>query len=102
MVEINWTNAALSDLNEIGEYIAKDSIRYAELTVSTLYDAVEILKGQPFLGNMVEEFRMESLRQLIKGDYRIIYRIVNKARIDILTVHHCSRLIHNTYPFTSL
>lgn len=102
MVEVNWSNSALSDLNEIGEYIAKDSVRYAELTVSTLYESVEILTEQPFVGSMVEEFRIESLRQLIKGDYRIVYRIVNDARIDILTVHHCARLIRNTYPFTSL
>ncbi len=25
MVEINWTNLAIKDLNDIGDYIAKDS-----------------------------------------------------------------------------
>jgi hypothetical protein len=33
MVEIVWTDSAIQDLNDIGEYIAKDSIRYAEITV---------------------------------------------------------------------
>lgn len=34
MAEVKWTETALSDMDEIGDYIAKDSVRYAELTVS--------------------------------------------------------------------
>jgi len=33
------------------------------------------------------------LRELIRGSYRIVYRIVDKDRIDILTVHHSARLL---------
>ena len=36
MVEIIWTDSAIQDLNEIGEYIFLDSPRYSELTVSSL------------------------------------------------------------------
>lgn len=102
MVKINWTNAALSDLNEIGVYIAKDSERFAALTVSTLFHATEPLVQQPHLGKKVPELNNEFIRQLINGDYRIVYRIVNAERIDVLTVYHCSRLIFNTYPFSAL
>ena len=31
MVKVVWTESALSDLNDIGEFIGKDSVRYAKL-----------------------------------------------------------------------
>ena len=99
MVEVNWTNSAIQDLNDIGDYIAKDSIRYAELTVQELFESVDILENYPLSGKIVPEFNNETIRQLIRGNYRIIYRIINDSKIDILTVHNCARLISNTGPF---
>ena len=43
MVKVIWTDNALVDLNDIGDYIAKDSVRYAEITVHKLFSRVEIL-----------------------------------------------------------
>ncbi len=99
MVEIVWTNSAIQDLNDIGEYISKDSLRYAEITVLHLFEAADILEEFPLSGKIVPEFENESIRQLIKGNYKIVYLIINKERIEILTVHHCARLISNTKPF---
>lgn len=48
---------------------------------------------------MVPEFENENIRELIKGNYRIVYQIIDDNRIDILTVHNCARLIENTYNF---
>ena len=95
MVEIIWTDFAIQDLNEIGEYINKDSPKYAELTVSILFEVPSILINHPNAGKMVPEFSLQSIRELICGNYRIIYKIVNYGRIDIITVHNCSRLIRN-------
>ena len=44
MVKVIWTESALSDLNDIGEFIAKDSVRYAELTVARLFEFADILE----------------------------------------------------------
>jgi toxin ParE1/3/4 len=96
MVKINWTDLALQDLNDIGDYISKDSIRYAEVTVQYLFDSVDILISHPKSGRVVPEFNEEDLRELIRGSYRIVYRIINKSRIDILTVHNTSRLLSNS------
>ena len=30
------------------------------------------------------------MRELVEGNYRIIYKLVDKGRIDILTIHHRS------------
>ncbi|MEZ5072109.1 MAG: type II toxin-antitoxin system RelE/ParE family toxin [Bacteroidales bacterium] len=102
MAEVKWTKTALSDLDEIGEYISKDSIRYAELTVSKLFESPDILEKNPRAGNIVPELNNESIRQLIRGSYRIIYHMVDEATIEILTVHRSSRLIGNTYNFEDL
>lgn len=91
MAQIVWTESALGDLEGIGEFIAKDSVRYAEITVSELFYSVDILEKNPLLGRKVPEFNENSIRELIKGNYRIIYLIVDDYRIDILTVHHSSK-----------
>jgi plasmid stabilization system protein ParE len=56
MVKIIWTDNAIQDLNEIGEYISNDSPKYAELTVLSLFDAPSILIHHPKAGKMVPEF----------------------------------------------
>ncbi len=47
MVQVNWTDSALQDLNDIGDYIAKDSLKYAEITVLRLFESVDILENHP-------------------------------------------------------
>jgi toxin ParE1/3/4 len=95
MVEIIWTDTAIQDLNDIGEFIRNDSPKYAELTVSNLFNTPSVLVNYPQAGKIVPEFASSSIRELISGNFRIVYRIVNYERIDILTVHNCSRLIRN-------
>lgn len=95
MVEVVWTISAITDLENIAEYIAKDSIRYAEITVNELFYSTNVLEKYPKFGRTVPEFIDESIRELIKGNYRVIYKIVNNNRIDILTVHSTSRLLTN-------
>ncbi|WP_223177628.1 type II toxin-antitoxin system RelE/ParE family toxin [Psychroflexus maritimus] len=50
-----------------------------------------MLKSQNYSGRMISEIQNENIREILQGNYRIIYRVVNKNRIDILTVHHSSR-----------
>ena len=99
MVKVIWTDSAIEDLDDIGEYIAKDSIRYAEITVLELFESVDILENHPNAGVIVPEFEDEFIRQIIRGNYRVVYQIIDDFRIDILTVHNCARLISNTNPF---
>jgi len=92
MDKIIWTNNALSDLNDIADFIAKDSSKFAEITINKLYNKVKILSNGSKLGRMVPELEQEHLRELIEGNYRIIYEL-DKEKIYILTVHHSSRML---------
>ena len=99
MVKVIWTDSAIEDLNEIGERISRNSERYAQITVGQLFEAPSILEKHPKAGPMVPDFQNNSIRQLIRGNFRIVYKIVDAFRIDILTVHWCARSIENTYDF---
>ena len=96
MVQIIWTDAAIRDLNDIGDYIARDSFRYAGITIQTLFESADILVQHPRAGVITPEFNDDSIRNLVRGDYKIVYKIVNEFRIDIITVHNCARLVTNT------
>ncbi|MGS2761975.1 type II toxin-antitoxin system RelE/ParE family toxin [Sinomicrobium sp. M5D2P9] len=91
MVRINWTFQAKDDLKDIAEYIAKDSVRYARLQVVRIRQRTSILKKQLHSGKVVSEINKFNIRELVEGNYRIIYKIVDENRVDILTVHHASR-----------
>ena len=45
MAKVIWTESALSDLEDIGDYISKESIRYADLTVATLFESTSGTNG---------------------------------------------------------
>lgn len=99
MVEVVWTDSAIQDLNDIGEFIAKDSQRYAELTVNKLFYSTDILTNHPKSGKRLPEIDDDSFRELIRGSYRIVYQLIDDYKIEILTVHRTSRLIGNSFSF---
>ena len=88
---IRWLASARSDLKSIYEYIALDSKRYARLQVDRITSATQILKKEAYTGKSVKEFQNESIRELVEGNYRIIYKIVSPSEIHILLIHHGAR-----------
>ena len=91
MVRINWTLQATVDLKDIAEYISKDSKKYAKLQIIRIKSRTKILNSQVYSGKIVPEIDKQNIRELIEGNYRIIYKIVEPSRVDILTIHHSSR-----------
>ena len=96
MVEVIFTEQSLSDIDEIARYIANDSVYYASLQVEKIFNRTDLLSDFPLLGRIVPEVNQKSIRELIEGNYRIIYRIVSKNTIHILTVYHSKRLLKRT------
>ena len=91
MVQINWLNQALADLNEVYEYISQDSVKYAERQVERIWDRASILKQHIHAGKQVEELNREDICELVEGRYRIIYQIVSEELVHILMIHHSAR-----------
>jgi len=87
MAKIKWTVNAINDVEQIGKFIERDSLHYARLTVSKLYEAVDRLIKFPESGRKVPEVDDAALREVTIDGYRIIYRLT-KSTIYVLTVVH--------------
>ncbi|MBI2730439.1 MAG: type II toxin-antitoxin system RelE/ParE family toxin [Sphingobacteriales bacterium] len=96
MGEVNFTEQSLSDLEEIGRYISLDSITYARLQIEKILSRTDILESFPQIGRIVPELKNKLIRELIEGNFRIIYFIVNKQTVHILTIHHSARRFNAT------
>ncbi len=91
MVKVVWTQRALDDLKDIGDYISKDSFKYAKITLEKLVETESIIENYPLLGRFVPEINDKTIREIIKGNYRVIYQIRKETSIFILTVFHSAR-----------
>lgn len=93
MVEVNWTSQAIQDIDNIARFIAQDSVKYAKIQTKRFFDEAHILEKSPKAGRIVPEFNNPLIREIIFGNYRIVYKMVSAKRIDILAVHHSARLL---------
>ena len=92
MTQVIWSPQSLHDLEAIHRYIALDSAVYAEAMVRRLVAAVERLKDFPESGRIVPECDDSSIREVIVGTYRIVYRR-RCDNVEIVTVFRGSRLL---------
>lgn len=90
MVKLIWTEFAVEDLRLIHEYISRDLKRYADRFIEKLINRIDQLESFPKSGRVVPEFNLESIRELIEGNYRIIYKI-STSEVAIIRVHHAAR-----------
>ena len=91
MVRIIWTELAVSELHEIYAYISHDSKIYAKRQIVSIKNKTKVLKSSKYIGKVVDEIGIPVIRELMEGNYRIIYKILNEKEISILTIHHSSR-----------
>jgi len=94
MAEIRWTEQALDDVEAITVYIARDSSHYAQLFAQKIFDAVKRLQTFPESGRNLPEIERNEIREIILGNYRVIYRL-KMDLVEIITIYHSSRLLDN-------
>ena len=86
---LEWTSRAIRRVEEIGDYIAKDSPTAAERVTGRLQSAAEGLCVHPAIGRTG---RIAGTRELVLSDipYIIAYRVTGTS-VEILTVMHTSQ-----------
>ncbi len=94
MAQVIWTEPALSDLNDIAEYIAIDKLNAATSLVQHIFFVVDRLEQHPRSGRKPPELKDSRYREVIVGPCRIFYRIV-KHDIYILFVMRSERRLRN-------
>ena len=91
-MKIIWSPLAVDRVSEIAGYIAQDNPVAAESWIKAVFERVAKLKRFPESGRIVPETDNGTMRELIYGNYRIIYRLEEK-RISVLTVHHGKQIL---------
>ena len=91
MVKLIWSSEAADNLEEICEYISRDSEYYARLFAQKIIMLVEEIADFPMAGRIVPEFQQDDLRERIFQNYRIVYRTKPDA-VEIVTIMHVARL----------
>jgi len=76
-MKIIWSNPAISDLENIKNYIAKDSSHYASIFIEKIMEVVDKLYKFSLIGRIVPEFRNQNVREVI---YQHSY--VSKLKIE--------------------
>ncbi len=91
-MKILWSPLAVDRVLEIVGYIARDNPDAAENWVNEVFEKVEALKTFPESGRIVPETHNEMIRELLYGNYRIIYGLREK-QISILTIRHGKQIL---------
>lgn len=88
-MRVLWTEPAETDLDELFEYIARDSPIYAEQFTARILEAIVKLADFPRIGRRVPEADSENIRELIVQSRRVIYAIDDEMdTIYILALVH--------------
>ena len=92
MAQLVWTRQSRQDIESIRAYIAIDAPRRAEDFIRKLTAATKRLRKAAYLGQVVPELGRESVREILFGNYRIIYRVSDQL-IEVVSVYHSARLL---------
>ncbi|MBI3540988.1 MAG: type II toxin-antitoxin system RelE/ParE family toxin [Deltaproteobacteria bacterium] len=85
--QVIWTYEADTDLESIATYIAKDSTFYAATFVQRIRETSQTLKTLSERGRIVPEINESNIRELLVGNYRLIYK-ADSDRVTILALIH--------------
>ena len=88
-----WSELAVEKLEEFADYIALDKPHAAFKWTETIQKSANKLAKFPQIGRKVPEIKRVDIREIIEGNYRIIYRI-ESVRISILTIRHGKQLLN--------
>lgn len=90
MAKIVYTKTARNDLRSIYDYIARDSLFYAEIFIDRLMTAAGRLEKYPQSGRVVPEISDKNVREIIYRAYRIMY-LIDGDNIYITQITHCAQ-----------
>jgi addiction module RelE/StbE family toxin len=92
MAQLIWTREARFDLDEITDYIARDSVHYAQAVAGKLFKTGNSIPEHPLMGRVVPEIKRDDIRERFVYSYRLVYHL-RDDQIIILAIIHGSRLL---------
>ena len=89
-MQVEWSDFARDDLDDLVEYISRDSAFYASQFGEKVVLATRRLRDFPESGRRIPEADDDNLREIIVQGYRVMYRFAADT-VLILAVMHGSR-----------
>lgn len=90
--KIIWSDEAREDLKGIVLYIRQYSPEAAQRMAAKIKEKATRLELFPDSGRILPEYPDLPFREIIVGNYRVIYEY-KEGRVEILTVRHSKRLL---------
>lgn len=91
-MEVIFTDKFLDRVEECSDYIALDHIPTAIKWASGVFEQSQKLINHPESGRIVPEFKRPAIREIIHGNYRLVYEL-KKDQINMLTIWHTKQLL---------
>jgi plasmid stabilization system protein ParE len=91
-VEVVLSKKFVEKLEECIDYIALDDLVTALNWSDGVFEHIDLLREHPESGRVVSEFDQSDVRELIHGNYRLIYEL-KPSHIELLTIWHTRRLL---------
>jgi addiction module RelE/StbE family toxin len=93
-LKVVYLETAVQDLHSVYDYIAQDSRKYAQLEIKKIRSFIHSLKEYPLKGRPYDFRKNREIRSINFRNYIIFYS-VTETHINVLSIHHHSRLIAN-------
>ena len=90
MARLIWSSRSEADLQSIYVHVSRDSVRAADELTDRIVAAAARLSDFPLSGRVVPEFNLEDIREVIVGNYRVVYQVIGDT-VGIALVHHGAR-----------
>ena len=86
MAQIIWADTAITDLENIADYIALSNPTAAKALVQSLLNKIERLARFPLSGKIPTEIPELEYREIVAPPCRVFYRLANDT---VFIVHIC-------------
>jgi toxin ParE1/3/4 len=87
LATVRWSLNANQNFYDIATSLSRRSFKAASTFVEAIDDAVSTLETYPRIGRSVPEFQHPSYRELIVGDYRLMYETEHETVILLAIIH---------------
>ena len=95
MVQIKITDTAKKDIASIYKFIKRESPQNAIMVSESIIKKIDSFYNKADIGKIVKEFNNAKIREIKLYKFRIIYLLNSSISIEIITIHHSSRLLEN-------
>ena len=83
-MNITWSPLAVEQVRDIATYIALDKPLVAVQWAEKIFNSVERLSDFPNSGRIVPEISRNEIREIVQGNYRVIYKVKEKEILVLI------------------